>query len=269
MTFDSVETSLEGGSPLDLYTFTSTAFTYRITPGEDAITVDSVDYSPAAISSNSVGISDRVDDQNVVVTLPISHPLAQQFRGIPKSQRVTLTLRQVHRGDGNPVLRYKGVVRQVTFQNDAKEAKITTSPAIAAFTRSFPNQTYSSLCPLMLFSTACGVLEGDFEETVTVASSTENTITVTGATNVGVADDYWEVGVAEYNSEKRLITKQVENVFTLLVPFSDAPDGQTIRILPGCKKRMDEDCNVKFSNAENHQGWTYIPTKNPHETGLI
>ena len=271
MTFDSFETSPENGRPVEAYLFTSPNETWAYTGGEAPLTINSVQYDPATISRSNIRISPGREDNTITVTLPAVTQLAQYYAGqaVPRSERVSLRIRQIHATDGDAILAFAGVVRSVTFENNGKEAKLVVSPLSDAFTRSFPNQTYSSLCPLMLFSSACGLLEGDFEEFVTVSAANGHQITVPGASNVGPADDYWKAGVAELDGEQRLIAAQNQDELTLLVPFSNSPVGQQVRILPGCQHRIEEDCRDKFSNEVNHQGWTYIPKRNPHETGLV
>ena len=269
MTFDGFETGLETGRPVQAFLFALGGTNYAYTNGEDQQIVDAVTYVPETVSASKIVVTRTQDDQDIEITLPASNAFAQLYKGLPPGQRATMTMREFHRTDGNAVVVYKGFVRNAKFEENTHLVKLKISPISSAFSRSIPNRNFQGLCPLMVYSAACGLIEGNFEELEIATVVSGNTITVPTASNIGVASDYWEAGFVEYNNDFRQIVEQAEDVFTLLLPFNDSPLGQVVRILPGCKHRIVEDCQTKFSNEINHRGFTQVPTKNPHESGLI
>ena len=74
--------------------------------------------------------------------------------------------------------------------------------------------------------------------------------------------------------DHRLILAQDGDDVTLLLPFAENIVGSTIVLLAGCDHSITT-CDTKFStpldplsNVRNFGGFPFVPTKNPHETGL-
>jgi uncharacterized phage protein (TIGR02218 family) len=102
-----------------------------------------------------------------------------------------------------------------------------------------------------------------FAGTVTTATSNQQ-FTATALTQ---AADYFGEGIVVWTSgpnanlSQKVKAHTTGGVITLSLPmlFTVAV-GHTFDIIAGCRKRLDEDCDVKFSNVLNFQGEPHAPT---------
>lgn len=58
----------------------------------------------------------------------------------------------------------------------------------------------------------------------------------------------------------RRIVGNTLNTFTVDYKFREGmTSGSTMQLTVGCEKRQSEDCDTKFNNSRNHQGFKYMP----------
>jgi uncharacterized phage protein (TIGR02218 family) len=119
-------------------------------------------------------------------------------------------------------------------------------------------------CRARLGDALCTVDLTPFTVTGTLTGVTSQTVfTDTARTE---ADDYFAEGVFTWtggdNSGLSFKVKAyASDTFTLSVPPVAAVQvGDTYSVIAGCRKRLDEDCVTKFSNAVNFQGEPHRPT---------
>ncbi|HOF29448.1 MAG TPA: DUF2163 domain-containing protein [Burkholderiaceae bacterium] len=111
----------------------------------------------------------------------------------------------------------------------------------------------------------CRLTAATYTFTATVTAVTSNQI-FTAAALVQAAD-YFGAGVLTWTSGLNSgLVVQVQahaagGVITLpLAMFNTVQIGDTLSIVAGCRKRMNEDCSGKFSNQLNFQGEPHRPT---------
>lgn len=121
----------------------------------------------------------------------------------------------------------------------------------------FPTPNANNLCRL---SAAAWTVSA----TVTAVADARRQFTASALTQ---ADDWFAEGVLTWTSgDSTGLSGKVKafssgGVVTLLVPtITNIAVGDTFDILAGCRKRLDEDCAAKFSNALNFQGEPHRPT---------
>ncbi|MGQ3180005.1 MAG: DUF2163 domain-containing protein, partial [Blastomonas fulva] len=79
------------------------------------------------------------------------------------------------------------------------------------------------------------------------------------------ATDYFGAGLLRITSgdlagAEMEIADYAAGVFSLVLPFpSNVPVGTTYEAVPGCRKRFQEDCRVKWSNTVNFRGYPHVP----------
>lgn len=101
------------------------------------------------------------------------------------------------------------------------------------------------------------VSSSPFTRTATVTTAGQQTFTASGRTEVA---DYFGDGELEWltgaNTGQLVKIKSfASGVFTLVRPmFGTVVNGDTARVVVGCRKRFDEDCVGKFANGLNHGG---------------
>lgn len=86
------------------------------------------------------------------------------------------------------------------------------------------------------------------------------------ATGVSLGADHWTEGLVKWltglnaalNMEVK--TDSGAGALTLILPMPFAIQvGDTFKVQAGCRKRLLEDCVAKFDNAENFQGFAFVP----------
>lgn len=264
MTYDALNTSVEDGQPIDLFTFSIGSDQFRFTNAEDELTVLSLTYGPIAISRAPVEIGRESRTQTVSIRLPSSHEFAQRFVGVPPGQKVTCVIRTVHRGDLTDVrTEFTGLVRTIGLDNLAAETEILVMPLTGALLQVVPRYIFSGLCNHVLYDGGCGVARASFTHTgVGALTADPQIITVSNldsAKGVGWATG----GYIEFNGDFRGVFRHVAtNSLVLAVPFKEDIGGQTLSVYAGCDHSYAV-CGSKFSNQARFGGFPFVPTKNP------
>jgi uncharacterized phage protein (TIGR02218 family) len=122
----------------------------------------------------------------------------------------------------------------------------------------------SKTCRARLGDALCTVDLAPFTVTGTLTAVASNTqFTDTARTE---ADDYFAEGLLTWTSGNNdglsyKVKAYASDAFTLSVaPIGAVQVGDTYSVIAGCRKRLDEDCVAKFSNAVNFQGEPHRPT---------
>lgn len=158
----------------------------------------------------------------------------------------------------------------------------TVQPRNGAYTVELRGVQYYLQQPVGSVSTkTCRARFADFPEPASdvvrcrlTAATYTVTGTLTGVTSQTVftdtarteAHDYFAEGVLTWTSGNNdglsyKVKAYAADVFTLSVPPIGAVEvGDTYSVIAGCRKRLDEDCEAKFSNTLNFQGEPHRPT---------
>jgi uncharacterized phage protein (TIGR02218 family) len=279
MTYNAFETSREGGRPIEVYRFIQGGTSFEYTSAEDELVVNTLTYSPEAISRGKIGQSPSDRKTVLEITVPASNTFALRFKVSTPAARARSTVQRLHRSDfptPEVVTIFDGYVSSVAFEEDGKVAKIACTPVTAAQSRPVPRFSYQGMCNHVLFDDGCKVDDTDanWRLTATATAVTGSVVTVSGAGAFGA--DWWVGGFMEVNGgdDSRLILSQSGDDLQLLLPFPGSIVGGNVTILAGCDHLIDT-CDTKFnttedtlSNVINYGGFAFVPTKNPFETGL-
>lgn len=122
----------------------------------------------------------------------------------------------------------------------------------------------SRTCRARLGDAMCTKALGPLTASGTVTSVTSNQVfTDSGLTQV---EDYFGDGILTWTSgaktslAQKVKTHATGGVITLSLPMLlEVTIGDTFSIVAGCRKRLEEDCVVKFNNVLNFQGEPHLP----------
>lgn len=269
MTFDAFEISAADGQPVELYEFGLGNETFRFTSTEDVIVDGSLSYSPIEISRSQILLGSEQRKDVVTATMPAGTAPASRYAAIVPGQKLTLTIKRLHRTDGGSpqaVTIFKGEVRAVAYTRSNFEAQLSVVPLSQGLSREAPRFTYQGLCNHILYDSRCTVSQSGFQFDGPVAAVSGAVITVTGAN--GKVDGFYDGGFAQLGtSDFRLILSHVGNDLTLLLAFPSDITGSTISIFAGCDHTI-ATCKTKFDNVANYGGFAFVPLKNPFETRI-
>ena len=278
MTFLSQESSVESGRPVELYTFTLALETFRFTSAEDDQVVAGETYEAIAISRGKVGQGPEARRATLTIEMPGNLDLPARYVLNAPSERARVTIQRFHRGDGELVLIFDGVVKSAAFDGgrDGRVAKLAVDPVITATSRQIPLWTYGAQCQNVLgdgfgggASGLCDVNLEDpaFKHTAVATVATGLTVTVPGAAAFG--DGWFNGGTIRTSAgvDARLILTQVGDVLTLHVAFPFPLVGLTMTLRAGCR-RDTGTCSTKFNKIDKFQGFAWVPTINIFSSGL-
>jgi uncharacterized phage protein (TIGR02218 family) len=271
VTYPSVETSAQGGSPVEIYDFALGNETFRFTSGEESVVVETNTYLPLEISRSMMVISQEFESNVMTITVPAATPLVRKYIEVVPGQRGVLTIRRFHRTDNDDefVTIFKGLIRSVSFTMVGLTAEIVVQPLTSALSRSVPRFVYSGVCNHILYDTGCTVSQNSYRFIGEVGSISGNIYSVTNL-SVGRPNG-WATGGFVYDAngiDYRLIIDHVADQITLLLPFQPTVAvGSELQVFAGCDHSVTT-CGNKFSNVTNFGGFPFVPRDNIFQKGI-
>lgn len=121
----------------------------------------------------------------------------------------------------------------------------------------------SRTCRARLGDSLCGVNLASYTVSGTVTSVTDRQVFADSGR--AEADDYFGEGILTFtsgpmNGQQHKVKSFSGGTFTLALPaLQTVTVGTTYSVVAGCRKRLGEDCKVKFSNVLNFQGEPHLP----------
>lgn len=273
MSYDPNESSQQGSAPVELYTITIGAATYRYTSAEDDVSEGADTFTAVNIKRDRLSTGGRdADQQFLVIELPADNVIVKQYINAVPGVKAEVTIERSQRPDSfsESIILFEGRIASVAFEDQGRRAKVKVEPRINAVSRPVPRFNYQGLCNHVLYDARCSVADSDPSfrlSSAAVTAEVGNTITVTGAGANG--DGYYTGGFVESQGgiDHRLIIDQTGEVLTLHLPFAAPTFGQDVNVYAGCDHRI-ATCKSKFNNVVNFGGFAYVPTKNVFESGL-
>jgi len=271
MTYNAIETSIESGSPVEIYDFALGNETFRFTSGEEEVVVETNTYVPLEISRSVMVISQEFESNVMTLTVPAATPLVRKYIEVVPGQRGILTIRRLHRtdNDGEFITIFKGIIRSVSFTMVGLTAEIVVQPLTSALSRSVPRFVYSGVCNHILYDTGCTVSQNSYRFIGEVGLVSGNVYTVTNL-SVGRPNG-WATGGFVYDAngiDYRLILDHVGDQITLLLPFqSTVGTGSQVQVFAGCDHSIST-CGSKFNNVTNFGGFPFVPRDNIFQKGI-
>lgn len=264
MSFNLLETSVFGGSPIELYEFSILGDTWRYTTDDRVTTFQGADFLPISeLSRGSIRVTQNIDRTEVRVEMRGNVAIADQFRIAPPSEPVTLRIYKKHRGDPDYIIRWKGRVQGAVWEGP--RVVLTCVPVHSTLKQPGLRRSYQYQCPYALYDTSCNVSRAAFEVlgTVTAISGTTITVTFTGTFDA----NYFAGGYVLWESttgrqETRMVTASSGSSITLQNTTIGLSVGDAIRLYAGCD-HLISTCHTKFNNAERFGGFPFIPETNP------
>lgn len=155
---------------------------------------------------------------------------------------------------------FSGLIASVQFSNGQVQVKCEAQSQ--HLKKRVPQYLYQAFCNHTLFDNGCGLHK--------MAYKTSGALTYVSGTTLKIAecaskaDGYFDQGMIEIGSDKRLIIKHTTNTLIIHTAFdSRAIVGVVADCYPGCDK-SPATCKAVFNNFKDHfLGHPYIPTRNP------
>lgn len=263
MSFDTAETGVATGAPLEVYLFEMGAQSWAFTPNDGALVVSGVTYDPATISRGEIDLSGEDEQGSLEVTLPRSSDVVGLFIPDLPPHPVTLTVRVGHRTETEWRVLWSGEIASCDVRDS--EATLTGLPISRALRRILPPNTFSAMCNWEWGSPQCGVDVEAYRLAIVVAAL--GGMTVTAADLASKPDGYFKGGWLEApDGETHWIVRHVGDTVTLMSPFRSLPLGASLSAFPGCEHTIAA-CKT-FNNLPNFLGCPWTPNRNAFVVGL-
>lgn len=269
--FDVFESSKESSQPVELFQFIKGSDEFRYTSGEDELTVGGDVYTPIAIARNQIVQGSDQANRNLIVTMPTTVSLAQEFIDRPPGEKVTVNVYRLQRPEvptfDTQVLLFKGTVQSVRYPNDGTSAEFAIRSIESALNGNIPRFTFMGMCNHILYDNNCGVNASSFDllGACTLVSGDEITITGVNASGIDFVGGYVR---PTGENDFRMVLAQSGDVLTLLLPFQNDPTGTNMQAFAGCDHVLTGDCALVFDNVAEFGGFHFVPSKDIFAQGL-
>lgn len=264
MSFSALETSIFGGSPIELYEFSVLGQNWRYTTDDRETIFNGSTFEPVSqLSRGSIRVTQNIDRTEVKIEFRGNIGIADQFRVSPPSEPVAVRIYKKHRNDPDYIIRWRGRVQGCAWEGP--RAVLTCVSVHSSLKQPGLRRSFQYQCPYALYDTSCGVNRATYEiiAPVTGISGTVVTATIPGTQ----AADYFAGGYVLWETptgrqETRMVTTSTGDTVTLQMPPLGLSVGDNIRLYAGCDHTI-QTCYSKFSNADRFGGFPFIPSTNP------
>ncbi len=272
MSFNEMEISNEGGSPIWLYEFRIATVFWRYTSADRDKTVgldengDPAVWLAKAIMHESITQGGGADELEV----PFQHdlPLTALFRVNSPSQPLWLTIRRYHETDpdSETPIAWLGTVGNIKDDDEAQARAFCVSLG-ATFNRNGLRLFWGRNCPHPLYGRRCFVPKEDHAYPTTLASHTGTVITINEDTVA--AEGSFTGGFLEWDRGDGIVERRGIEValsgtdFQVLGLVGAIPVDTDITLYPGCA-RNTTNCKA-FDNLPNYGGFPHMPGKSPFD----
>jgi len=263
MAYNDYETGADTAKPVELYRFTGTFNTYRLTSYALPVTSNGQLYDLAPISRNklNVGTQENGGERALEISLPFDHPLVQEYAYESAPPNLTFELIRAHQQDfDDTVLLWSGRVTGVSVSGRTAKLRV---PATFSYVLegNTPNPRFQSPCNHVLYDNRCGIDPTAHQQIVTVDSFLGFNIqlnTTSWVDNEGVAGIMIAPG-----GESRMIMSNVGTSVEVSYAFSNLQIGDSVTLRKGCDHALNGHCINRFNNAARFGGFPLVPDRNP------
>jgi len=261
MTYSLTEESV-AQSPIELYRFVGTDNSYFLTSYGRDITIGSDTYVSTTISRDAVKVgTEQSSEIQMTVTLPVNHPMINEYIFGIGPPNLTLTLLRAHNGDLASRITY-WIGEVVSFSVEGRQAKVLIPSMLTYFLNGLlPAPRYQGPCNHVLFDQFCKLPRTGGNQHVT-------TITSISGLSIVLDDSPYSNGecvsgemILNGRTQRRMIMSNSGTNFTISYPFMSAEVGDEVTITIGCDHSFTR-CK-ELSNAVNYGGFPFVPNRNP------
>jgi uncharacterized phage protein (TIGR02218 family) len=268
VSYASVETSILGGAPLELYEIQSGTRYWRYTSGDVPVLYAGFTYEPVFLERSAIEQGSEGNRPQLRLSVEADLAVAQLYVGAPPMSPTLLRIHRRHRSDTAVVTIWTGRIISCLFRRP--RAAITCEPDYTSLARPGLRKHYQTRCPHDLYGPECGVGRASYKTEETVQAIDGATVTVSSAS--GHANGYYDGGLMEWDSPTGLawgfIVHHTGNDLALSRPLPGLTVGATVSYYPGCD-RTRLTCSIKFLNILNHGGFPWIPDHNPFRVKIF
>jgi len=268
MTYNAYETSLDLGTPVELFEFIQGLQRWNYITGATPIVRLGQTYTPMPVRRDRIKQTNDIFKDSLKVTFPRDDAFASQFLGFAPEEVTTLTVLRGHYGDPDNefIVYWKG--RVVGAKASGNEITVECESVFTSIRRPGLRARFEYGCRHALYGARCGVNREAYKLEGAVTA-------IAGGLNVSVAgaslspNGYYTGGMlVAPGGGSRFLVAHTGDVVTLNRPLASLAGGQVVAIYPGCD-HLRTTCLNKFGNLDNFGGFPFIPQRNPFDGSSI
>ncbi len=258
MSYQTQETSVAAGSPVELYRFVLGQQVWTYTSAREAITYQSETYAPAVLARTGVEQSPEFARNGIDIEAQRDLAVATLFAAGRPNGTVSLTLFRTHAGDTEFITWWKGRIASVVFAGS--QAKIRCESIFTGLKRPGLRAHYQTGCRHALYDPGCTANNQNFKLAGTVSAISG--LTVNASIFTSRASGWLTGGYLRSAGISRMIVGHTNDAVTLAATLPGLAVGSSFEAFAGCDRTFST-CNQKFANSANFGGFPWIPIKNP------
>lgn len=268
MSFDFFESSVELGTPIELYEFAQGGKRWLYVSGATEVAFGLDVYKPFTSERAKIKVTDDLNQSTWGMDFPLGHEFASQFVGFAPDTPTIITIWRGHFGDPDEefVVQWKG--RVVGAEVAGNRINVDCESIFTSMRRPGLRAKFELGCRHTLYGRGCGVARGSHEYTGEILTLTNGMIATT-ADSVSRGQDYYTGGmVVAAGGESRFIVEHTGGAIRVDRPMAELQVGAVLQFYPGCD-HLRETCRDKFGNLDNFGGFPFIPERNPFDGNAI
>ncbi|UYD21608.1 FAD/FMN-containing dehydrogenase [Pseudomonas phage phiH1] len=268
MTYSSYETSLEAGTPVELYEFVQGIQRWSYISGADSIVRLGQVYTPMPVTRDRIKQSSDIFKDSLKLSFPRDDAFASQFLGFAPEDVTTVTVLRGHVGDPDEqfIVYWKG--RVVGAKAAGNKVDVECESVFTSIKRPGLRARFEYGCRHALYLRGCGVNRELYKlEGAVLSIAGGLTVAVAGAA-LQPAGYYTGGMLVAPSGASRFLVNHTGDQVTMARPLAELVGGMTVAIYPGCD-HLKSTCKDKFNNLPNFGGFPYIPTRNPFDGSSI
>lgn len=281
MTFLSIETSLDSGSPVFLYQIFRSGVGWRYTNVDRNVVYETYTYNALPILNSGIVQEGGAESDEFSLTMPASAPFCQYLDAVNTTYPINILVLKVHpdniaTGDvlaatsGTASLLWAGEL--ITINRPAQnQRELTFATSASGLRRAGLRLTWARACPHTLYGRGCLVDKSAYATTLTSPVVVDG-ITLSSAAADALADGWFNGGFIQWSYQSGVLENVgIESHVGAVLTLQGSTQGMAQAIAanagpfiayPGCN-RTPAQCNTRFNNSLNYGGIEYLQGESP------
>ena len=275
---DDLETSANGGMPVELYEFLGSYKNYYYTSAAEPFLFSGQTYEPiASLTRNSIRTGSNTEESVTVrVTMPVLTELIADYGFQTTPPRLALNILRIHRNltpyETNYKTYWSGPVSNISIRGNTAQLDV---PSIFS-------QLMGAACPSFYFQAPCNHVlydpdtcavprvDNSVSSTIVEILSSGQVIRLASSGSFTV-DEFvgGEILIPSQSERRMIIGADISNgQLTINYPFGKALVGTAAQVTRGCDHAWKGHCKTRFNNTQRFGGHPLIPDINVFESGF-
>lgn len=272
MTFNSFESSMDLGEPVELYEFTygdTSESVYRYTTAVRPVTKFGHTFLAQATQRTNYKASGKTEKGSMDIKFPVVSDISSLFSAYPPTQVVRLTVYGGHRNDPDEEFLVLWEGRVLSTAKSETELTLSCESSLISLQRPGLRRNWQYACPFVLYhATTCRAnIEAASSDWPVVAITASGGIVLQEGWNGGIDPNKYAGGMLKWRGDtgweyRTIMRINDDGSFAYAGIIRGLAVGDTVTIIKGCN-HQESDCAGIHNNINNYGGQPWIPTTNP------